>query len=106
MFNDLHNFVKSNYEQGTYFEAQKEYQHWQKNYDQLKTNVHTTTSDYELGYQQAQNDYQKNQTFHYYPTYLINFANRISDNRLSEVSAFLKGYHDFEIKVLKTKSHH
>lgn len=106
MINDVQNFIKSNYEQGTYFEAQKEYQNWQNNYDQLKSYTTDKTSDYQLGYQKAQADYQKNQTFHYYPSYLINFANRVSDNRLSEVSEFLKGYHDFKNELLKTKSHH
>lgn len=101
MIEHLHNFVKTNYQQGTYFEAQREYEHWQANYDQIKSQEDPKQiDDYHLGYQQAEIDYRESQTFRYYPSYLINFANRISENRFVEISDFLRGYNDYKQTIV------
>lgn len=102
MLKQIHDFIKNNYEQGKYEEAEKEYQIWQMDYDSAKAKAtQSKISDYQLGYNQAIADYQKDEIFHNYPEYLIKVANDISDERLSEVENFLKGYSDSQKRLLK-----
>lgn len=101
MLRQLHDFVKDHYEQGDYEDAKIEYQKWQTDYSKVKSQTSgTSKSDYQLGYDQAIADFQKNKSFRQYPEVLIKFANHISGEKLTEVENFLKGYHDSKNKIL------
>lgn len=104
MLRQLHDFIKNNYEQRKYEEAEKEYQTWQMDYDYAKVRAkQNKISDYQLGYNQAISDYQKDGIFHQYPEYLAKVANDISSERLCEIENFLKGYHDSKIRLSQDK---
>ncbi len=92
--NQLHHFVKRNYERGNYDKAQffSTYEHHEHNGKPEKPQI--GVSDYQLGYKQALSDFENKHAFRHYPKLLVKFANIVSGHRLFEVLAFIVGYDD------------
>ncbi|MCI1903262.1 MAG: hypothetical protein LKJ03_04190 [Enterococcaceae bacterium] len=102
MFKQLHDYVKQNYEDGNYQEAEEEYKNWSAKYDQAASaNPAKKASDYQLGYEQATADFEQKHSFHHYPEKLVDFANQLTENKMQEITEFIKGYEDRK-KELKT----
>ncbi|CAH1851872.1 hypothetical protein [Convivina praedatoris] len=87
----LHDQVKHDYEAGLY---QKQTTFYAKNY------AKNTSSDYQLGYEQAVRDNHKQQQKHY-PRRLILGLNWVLFNQLHELVDFVNGYNDFYRKLDK-----
>ncbi|TPR14154.1 hypothetical protein [Apilactobacillus timberlakei] len=85
-FNNLHDFVKYNYEHG-YYDNQYS-NHYHKN----------TMKDYDLGYYQAKKDYANNRHFRHYfiKKVIIIIINKIFKNKAIEIYKYIKGYEDFK----------
>ncbi|KRK63652.1 hypothetical protein FC72_GL001256 [Companilactobacillus tucceti DSM 20183] len=88
---NLHNYIKNN----IYDDAQNDYY-------QIKTNWKGTDNrdDYQMGYDQAIIDFKRTHRFHHYPANIIEFTNRVSKGKVSEISEFINGYHDGKIHIL------
>ncbi|GEP23320.1 hypothetical protein [Lentilactobacillus diolivorans] len=93
MLKELHDYVKKNYEQGNYKDAEAQYKNWDnRNYYDKKTQTQSKQSDYQKGYEQATQDFKNNRAFHRYPKEAVKIGNEITNNKLSEVSNFIAGY--------------
>lgn len=76
---NLHEYVKSQYESGVY-----------SNYgEQTKQQI----NDYDLGCQQARQDFINHQHRHY-PDVLLRLLNVVVHGKLTEVAVFVQGYYD------------
>ncbi|HJE97103.1 MAG TPA: hypothetical protein K8V00_05735 [Ligilactobacillus acidipiscis] len=69
---DIHDYVKNNYESGNYDDAKAAYTSWE-----TEKGKQTNLSDFEMGVQKAQNDYEQNGTFAMYPKLASLFVNII-----------------------------
>jgi len=76
---NLHKYVKNQYESGVY--------------SQYKAQTKQQVNDYDLGRQQAEQDFT-NHELHYYPSMLLRFGNFILRGNLVEITRFVQGYND------------
>lgn len=60
-------------------------------------------SDYQLGYGQATADFERKHSFHHYPEKLVNFANQLTENKMQEITEFIKGYEDRKKELQPSK---
>ncbi|MQS74856.1 hypothetical protein [Companilactobacillus halodurans] len=97
----LHDFIKENYEDGTFQSTQDSYRQVKNDYQASKDFHASTEDDYQLGYQQAMSDYRRDHAFRYYPKSLLRFANEISDNKLIEITNFIDGYKNAQKDISK-----
>ena len=101
-FQQIKNFISENYHDGNYQAAVQQYHHWQSNYNRAKRyQTQEQISDYQLGYGQAETDFQRDHAFHDYPQDLVLLANEIDGNQTKEVSDFVRGYKDGQDKFSK-----
>ncbi|WP_203641243.1 hypothetical protein [Levilactobacillus andaensis] len=96
MLKDIHNYVKENYEAGNYDDAKTAYTSWKTEKTQQ-----SNLTDFEMGVQKAQSDYQKSGTFAAYPELTIDVVNKITDNKASEISGFIRGYNSEKERIKK-----
>lgn len=101
LFKNLHNYVKDNYENGEYKEAENAYKNWSQINKNYSGNGSVPPNDYQMGYHQANEDYEKNLYFNSFPDKLIDFVNLFANNKLSEISNYIKGYKDAQNDILK-----
>lgn len=93
---NLHDFVKKNYENGSYDFAKKNYENYHfsgeipqdVNYNMFRHQG----KDFQLGYNQALNDYKIRNKFKHYPVKLIYLINVLFNKRAAEIYNFVKGY--------------
>ncbi|APU71512.1 hypothetical protein LCR01_13950 [Companilactobacillus crustorum] len=95
----IHDFVKYNYERGNYHNAEFVYRDF-THYNTIKSNHYSEKSDYQIGYNQAKIDYQREHCFHSYPDSLLELTNKLSDNHLLEIVDFIKGYDAYKNKIV------
>lgn len=87
---ELHDYVKKNYEQGKYDNPNDQYYSNREAYECRSD----STDDYQMGFSQALKDHEENQSFKVYPQKLVNLGNKVSDNKMQELSEFIAGYND------------
>ncbi|MFD1410073.1 hypothetical protein [Lapidilactobacillus gannanensis] len=102
-FRTLHGLVKENEQSGSYQASQAEYQQWQQDYQAAKTIRSDSRDDYQIGYDQAVNDFRSQHLFQHYPTKLIAWEAQVSDERTAEIVDYIKGYHAAEQQLTVTK---
>lgn len=92
---ELHDYVKKNYEQGHYDDVKKDYQNWSQSHDYGQEGASTTSkTDFQMGYDQAMDDFKTGRPFRRYPDKLVDLGNSVFGNKLEELSAFIKGYRE------------
>lgn len=96
MFKDLHDYVKKNYESGNYEDVKSAYFSWK-----YEKNKQIRMTDFEMGVQKAQADYNQNGSFATYPKLAIDILNKLFSNKTSEVSEFIDGYNSYKLKFDK-----
>ncbi|GAD16966.1 hypothetical protein ABC628_09045 [Lentilactobacillus otakiensis] len=87
---ELHDYVKKNYEQGKYDNPNHQDYSSREAYEYRSD----PTDDYQMGFSQALKDHEENQSFKVYPEKLVNLGNKVSDNKMQELSEFIAGYND------------
>lgn len=87
---ELHDYVKKNYEQGKYDNPNDQDYSNREAYEYRSD----PTDDYQMGFSQALKDHEENQSFKVYPEKLVNLGNKVSDNKMQELSEFIAGYND------------
>lgn len=92
MLQQLHDFIKENYEQGNFYSSKEHPEYYRPKTYSTDQEQRDTRSDYCLGYQQAVQDYNSNRTFRHYPAKTTALINKFSDGRISEISAYIAGY--------------
>ncbi|MBW1606015.1 hypothetical protein [Lactobacillus sp. Sy-1] len=106
---NLHDFVKKNYENGNYDFAKKNYENYNfsggipqgVNYNMFRHQ----SKDFQLGYNQALNDYKIRNKFKHYPVKLIYLINMLFNNRAIEIYNFVKGYSLAKNTLRRKKAH-
>lgn len=96
ILNDLHDYVKNNYEAGNYDDAKAAYTAWNTTNDES-----TNLTDFEMGVQKAQSDYAKTGTFATYPKLAIDILNELFADKASEISEFIRGYNSEKERIQK-----
>lgn len=90
---ELEDLIKENHELGNYQAAATQYKQWRQDYKNAKKNQQQTKiSDFQLGYGQAEFDYNHHQAFKEYPSNMVELSNKVSNANNSEVSDFIRGY--------------
>ncbi|MGF2384902.1 hypothetical protein [Lentilactobacillus otakiensis] len=79
---ELHDYVKKNYEQGKYDNPNHQDYSSREAYEYRSD----PTDDYQMGFSQALKDHEENQSFKVYPEKLVNLGNKVSDNKMQELS--------------------
>lgn len=92
-FKYLHDYVKKNYEAGNYDNIKSAYTSWE-----YEKNKQTSMTDFEMGVQKAQADYNQNGSFVTYPKLAIDILNKLFSDKASEVSEFIDGYNSYKLK--------
>lgn len=76
---NLHEYIKKQYASGAY--------------SSFGEQIKQQTNDYDLGCQQARQDFINHKLRHY-PNALLRFGNVILHDKLTEVTTFVQGYND------------
>ena len=90
----LHDFIKTNYEENLYQDQIEAYKNLQNDYHYSQDIHPNNKNDYQLGYDQAMSDYRRNHAFHNYPESLLKFGHKLTNDKLSEITLFVAGYRD------------
>lgn len=91
---------KNNYENGKYdsFKGQYSDRNYYKNKQYYKNESSDNLNDFQKGYNQAKNDYNKNNKFKHYPKIFLKSINFIVFNKMKEIIDFIDGYTYFKQK--------
>lgn len=97
---NIHDYVKSNYENGNYdsFKNQYSNQNYYKNKKYYSKVCDDNLSDFKEGFNQAKSDYQIKHKFKHYPNFLLKLVNFIFFNKMKEIVDFIDGYTYFKQK--------
>lgn len=87
MLENIHNYVKRNYEAGNYDDTKAAYTSWEN-----ENNQRSNLTDFEMGVKTAKSDYKKSGTFAVYPELAVDSVNKLFDGRALEISEFIRGY--------------
>ncbi|CUR62699.1 hypothetical protein KII98_04445 [Leuconostoc gelidum subsp. gasicomitatum] len=82
---NLHAYIKKQYESGAY--------------SNFGEQIKQQTNDYDLGCQQARQDFINHRLRHY-PNALLRFGNVMLHDKLTEITTFVQGYND-QIWILR-----
>ncbi|KRL36653.1 hypothetical protein [Liquorilactobacillus uvarum] len=92
MLQEIHDFVKNNYEQEN-FQTYNEHNWSKTDYSSKNCSYQQNNmADYQLGYQQAIQDYKTQHEFRHYPEELAKLINKLTNGRVSEISEYIRGY--------------
>ncbi|WP_125711555.1 hypothetical protein [Companilactobacillus kedongensis] len=88
---NLHDYIKNN----IYDDVQEDFIHIKKH---IKDD--DPRDDYQMGYDQAVIDFRRNHIFHRYPGSIVKLTNRISKNKMLEISEFINGHQAGKIHII------
>ncbi|MFD1418291.1 hypothetical protein [Companilactobacillus keshanensis] len=91
----LHDYIKNN----IYDDVQEDYRHIK-----IRTKDDDPRDDYQMGYDQAVIDFRRNHRFHNYPGSIVKLTNKVSKNKMSEISEFINGYQAGKVHIIDESS--